>query len=47
IWNLEKGTLVRVFNVEHDEQINHCQFTNMKRRILLATCSNDKITNTK
>ncbi|KAI5614926.1 apoptotic protease-activating factor 1 isoform X1 [Silurus asotus] len=47
IWNLEKGTLVRVFNVEHDEQINHCQFTNKNRRILLATCSNDKFTNTK
>ncbi|KAF5901660.1 apoptotic protease-activating factor 1 [Clarias magur] len=47
IWNLEKGTLVREFNVEHDEQINYCQFTNTNRRILLATCSDDKVTNTK
>ncbi|MCJ8736266.1 hypothetical protein PDJAM_G00256980, partial [Pangasius djambal] len=47
IWNLEKGTLVRVFDVEHEEQINHCQFTNTYRRILLATSSNDKFTNTK
>ncbi|XP_060770271.1 apoptotic protease-activating factor 1 [Neoarius graeffei] len=47
IWNLEKGTQVRVFDVEHEEQINHCQFTNTNRRILLATSSNDKITNTK
>uniref|UniRef100_A0A8C2GN97 Apoptotic protease-activating factor 1 n=1 Tax=Cyprinus carpio TaxID=7962 RepID=A0A8C2GN97_CYPCA len=32
---------------EHEEQINHCQFTNTGRRVLLATCSNDKCTNTK
>uniref|UniRef100_A0A8C1JSL1 Apoptotic peptidase activating factor 1 n=1 Tax=Cyprinus carpio TaxID=7962 RepID=A0A8C1JSL1_CYPCA len=32
---------------EHEEQINHCQFTNTGRRVLLATCSNDKFTNTK
>ncbi|KAF4080961.1 hypothetical protein AMELA_G00155320 [Ameiurus melas] len=47
IWNLEKGTLVRAFDVEHEEQINHCRFTNTSRRILLATGSNDKFTNTK
>ncbi|XP_058264012.1 apoptotic protease-activating factor 1 [Hemibagrus wyckioides] len=47
IWSLEKGTLVRMFDVEHEEQINHCQFTNKKRRILLATSSKDKFTNTK
>ncbi|KAL7867558.1 hypothetical protein SRHO_G00089420 [Serrasalmus rhombeus] len=47
VWNVEKGTLLRVFEDEHEEQINHCQFTNTNRRVLLATCSNDKITNTK
>ncbi|KAM9495390.1 apoptotic protease-activating factor 1 isoform 1-T1 [Clarias gariepinus] len=47
IWNLEKGTLVREFDVEHEEQINHCQFTNTNRRILLATCSDDNFHNTK
>ncbi|TSK13554.1 Apoptotic protease-activating factor 1 [Bagarius yarrelli] len=47
IWSLEQGTLVRVFDMEHEEQINHCQFTNKNRRILLATSSNDKYTNTK
>ncbi|XP_060742325.1 apoptotic protease-activating factor 1 [Tachysurus vachellii] len=47
IWSLDKGILVRVFDVEHEEQINHCQFTNKNRRILLATSSNDKFTNTK
>ncbi|XP_062850235.1 apoptotic protease-activating factor 1 [Trichomycterus rosablanca] len=47
IWNVEKGTPVRVFDVEHEQQINHCQFTNTNRRILLATCSNDELLNTK
>uniref|UniRef100_A0A674D400 Apoptotic peptidase activating factor 1 n=1 Tax=Salmo trutta TaxID=8032 RepID=A0A674D400_SALTR len=32
---------------EHEEQVNHCQFTNTRRRLLLATCSNDKFLNTK
>uniref|UniRef100_A0A8C7MZD1 Apoptotic protease-activating factor 1 n=1 Tax=Oncorhynchus kisutch TaxID=8019 RepID=A0A8C7MZD1_ONCKI len=32
---------------EHEEQVNHCQFTNTRRRLLLATCSNDKFMNTK
>uniref|UniRef100_A0A8C2HCJ7 Apoptotic protease-activating factor 1 n=1 Tax=Cyprinus carpio TaxID=7962 RepID=A0A8C2HCJ7_CYPCA len=41
------GTLIREFGEEHEEQINHCQFTNTGRRVLLATCSNDKCTNTK
>uniref|UniRef100_A0A6Q2YJ50 Apoptotic protease-activating factor 1 n=1 Tax=Esox lucius TaxID=8010 RepID=A0A6Q2YJ50_ESOLU len=36
-----------VFQVEHEEQINHCQFTNTQRRLLLATCSNDNLMNTK
>uniref|UniRef100_A0A8C1H4C3 Apoptotic peptidase activating factor 1 n=1 Tax=Cyprinus carpio carpio TaxID=630221 RepID=A0A8C1H4C3_CYPCA len=43
----EQGTLIREFGEEHEEQINHCQFTNTGRRVLLATCSNDKCTNTK
>uniref|UniRef100_A0A8D3BJZ8 Apoptotic peptidase activating factor 1 n=1 Tax=Scophthalmus maximus TaxID=52904 RepID=A0A8D3BJZ8_SCOMX len=30
---------------EHEEQVNHCQFTNTRRRLLLATCSNDKFMN--
>ncbi|XP_076862902.1 apoptotic protease-activating factor 1 isoform X2 [Brachyhypopomus gauderio] len=47
IWNVERGTLLRVFKDEYEEQINHCQFTNNQRRILLATCSNDRIANTK
>ncbi|KAJ8261828.1 hypothetical protein GJAV_G00158890 [Gymnothorax javanicus] len=47
IWNAERGTLIRVFEEEHDEQVNHCQFTNTRRRILLATCSNDSFMNTK
>uniref|UniRef100_A0A4W5REP6 Apoptotic peptidase activating factor 1 n=1 Tax=Hucho hucho TaxID=62062 RepID=A0A4W5REP6_9TELE len=36
-----------VFEDEHEEQVNHCQFTNTRRRLLLATCSNDKFMNTK
>uniref|UniRef100_A0A7N6BQ52 Apoptotic protease-activating factor 1 n=1 Tax=Anabas testudineus TaxID=64144 RepID=A0A7N6BQ52_ANATE len=32
---------------EHQEQVNHCQFTNTTRRLLLATCSNDKFLNVK
>uniref|UniRef100_A0AAY5EJ71 Apoptotic protease-activating factor 1 n=1 Tax=Electrophorus electricus TaxID=8005 RepID=A0AAY5EJ71_ELEEL len=47
IWNVERGTLIRMFKEEYEEQVNHCQFTNHQRRILLATCSNDKIVNTK
>lgn len=47
LWNVERGVLIREFEVEHEEQINHCQFTNTGRRVLLATCSNDKFTNTK
>uniref|UniRef100_A0AAY5EEP3 CARD domain-containing protein n=1 Tax=Electrophorus electricus TaxID=8005 RepID=A0AAY5EEP3_ELEEL len=43
IWNVERGTLIRMFKEEYEEQVNHCQFTNHQRRILLATCSNDKI----
>uniref|UniRef100_A0A7N6BWL2 CARD domain-containing protein n=1 Tax=Anabas testudineus TaxID=64144 RepID=A0A7N6BWL2_ANATE len=34
-----------VFEEEHQEQVNHCQFTNTTRRLLLATCSNDKFLN--
>uniref|UniRef100_A0A8C5N8Q5 Apoptotic protease-activating factor 1 n=1 Tax=Gouania willdenowi TaxID=441366 RepID=A0A8C5N8Q5_GOUWI len=34
-----------VFEEEHEEQVNHCQFTNSTRRLLLATCSNDKFLN--
>ncbi|XP_051974961.1 apoptotic protease-activating factor 1 isoform X1 [Xyrauchen texanus] len=47
LWNVEQGSLIKVFAEEHDEQINHCQFTNTGRRVLLATCSNDKFNNTK
>ncbi|KAG9345687.1 hypothetical protein JZ751_008831, partial [Albula glossodonta] len=47
IWNAERGNLIRVFEDEYEEQVNHCQFTNTRRRILLATCSNDRFTNTK
>uniref|UniRef100_A0A673B0B3 Apoptotic protease-activating factor 1 n=1 Tax=Sphaeramia orbicularis TaxID=375764 RepID=A0A673B0B3_9TELE len=36
-----------VFEEEHEEQVNHCQFTNTTRRLLLATCSNDKFLNVK
>uniref|UniRef100_A0A671MMR2 Apoptotic protease-activating factor 1-like n=1 Tax=Sinocyclocheilus anshuiensis TaxID=1608454 RepID=A0A671MMR2_9TELE len=45
--SVSRGTLIREFGEEHEEQINHCQFTNTGRRVLLATCSNDKFTNTK
>ncbi|XP_018602815.1 apoptotic protease-activating factor 1 isoform X1 [Scleropages formosus] len=47
LWNAEKGTLIRTFDEEHEEQVNHCQFTNTRRRILLATCSNDSVYNMK
>lgn len=47
IWNVERAMLLRVFEEEHEEQVNHCQFTNTARRLLLATCSNDKFLNTK
>lgn len=39
--------LLRVFEEEHEEQVNHCQFTNTAHRVLLATCSNDKFLNVK
>uniref|UniRef100_A0A8C2B0L3 Apoptotic protease-activating factor 1 n=1 Tax=Cyprinus carpio TaxID=7962 RepID=A0A8C2B0L3_CYPCA len=45
--SVSRGALIREFGEEHEEQINHCQFTNTGRRVLLATCSNDKFTNTK
>uniref|UniRef100_A0AAX7SQA1 Apoptotic protease-activating factor 1 n=1 Tax=Astatotilapia calliptera TaxID=8154 RepID=A0AAX7SQA1_ASTCA len=35
------------YNYEHEEQVNHCQFTNTSGRLLLATCSNDDIQNVK
>eukprot|EP00064_Thunnus_orientalis_P006466 superscaffoldBa00000672_g6484 len=47
VWNVERAMLLRVFEEEHEEQVNHCQFTNTTRRLLLATCSNDKILNVK
>ncbi|KAK2892733.1 hypothetical protein Q8A67_012721 [Cirrhinus molitorella] len=47
LWSVERGTLIREFAEEHEEQINHCQFTNTRQRVLLATCSNDTFTNTK
>uniref|UniRef100_A0A8C6UB98 Apoptotic protease-activating factor 1 n=1 Tax=Neogobius melanostomus TaxID=47308 RepID=A0A8C6UB98_9GOBI len=45
VWNVERAMIIRVFEEEHEEQINHCQFTNTTRRLLLATCSNDKFLN--
>uniref|UniRef100_A0A673AZM4 CARD domain-containing protein n=1 Tax=Sphaeramia orbicularis TaxID=375764 RepID=A0A673AZM4_9TELE len=45
VWNVERAMLLRVFEEEHEEQVNHCQFTNTTRRLLLATCSNDKFLN--
>uniref|UniRef100_A0A8C9YX82 Apoptotic protease-activating factor 1 n=1 Tax=Sander lucioperca TaxID=283035 RepID=A0A8C9YX82_SANLU len=45
VWNVERSMLLRVFEEEHEEQVNHCQFTNTTRRLLLATCSNDKFLN--
>ncbi|XP_071373222.1 apoptotic protease-activating factor 1 isoform X1 [Centroberyx affinis] len=47
VWNVERGMLLRVFEEEHEEQVNHCQFTNTAQRLLLATCSNDKFMNAK
>ncbi|KAM6895528.1 apoptotic protease-activating factor 1 [Xenentodon cancila] len=47
VWNVEQAKLLRVFEVEHDEQVNHCEFTNTARRLLLATCSNDTVLNCK
>ncbi|XP_037316111.1 apoptotic protease-activating factor 1 [Pungitius pungitius] len=47
VWNVERAMLLRVFEEEHQEQVNHCQFTNSPRRLLLATCSNDEYMNTK
>ncbi|XP_077401140.1 apoptotic protease-activating factor 1 [Vanacampus margaritifer] len=47
VWNPERGMLLRVFDVEHEEQVNHCEFTNTPRRLLLATCSNDNYVNVK
>ncbi|KAM6961638.1 apoptotic protease-activating factor 1 [Tautogolabrus adspersus] len=47
VWNLERAMLLRVFEEEHEEQVNHCQFTNTTRHLLLATCSNDKFMNAK
>lgn len=47
VWNAERAMLLRVFEEEHEEQVNHCQFTNTMRRLLLVTCSNDKFMNVK
>ncbi|KAK9525758.1 hypothetical protein VZT92_016440 [Zoarces viviparus] len=47
VWNVERAMLLRVFEEEHEEQVNHCEFTNTKKRLLLATCSNDKFMNVK
>ncbi|XP_077449690.1 apoptotic protease-activating factor 1 isoform X2 [Stigmatopora argus] len=47
VWSVERGMLLRVFKEEHEEQVNHCEFTNTTRRLLLATCSNDGIMNVK
>ncbi|XP_029317913.1 LOW QUALITY PROTEIN: apoptotic protease-activating factor 1 [Cottoperca gobio] len=47
VWNVERAMLLRVFEEEHEEQVNHCQFTNTTQRLLLATCSNDKFLNVK
>ncbi|XP_075327788.1 apoptotic protease-activating factor 1 isoform X2 [Odontesthes bonariensis] len=47
VWNAEQAKLLRVFEEEHEEQVNHCVFTNTARLLLLATCSNDKFLNVK
>ncbi|XP_070709625.1 apoptotic protease-activating factor 1 [Pempheris klunzingeri] len=47
VWNVERAMLLRVFEEEHEEQVNYCEFTNTSRRLLLATCSNDKFMNVK
>uniref|UniRef100_A0A669CA30 Apoptotic protease-activating factor 1 n=1 Tax=Oreochromis niloticus TaxID=8128 RepID=A0A669CA30_ORENI len=47
VWNGERAMLLRTFEEEHEEQVNHCQFTNTSGRLLLATCSNDNIQNVK
>uniref|UniRef100_A0A1A8NRF7 Apoptotic protease-activating factor 1 n=3 Tax=Nothobranchius TaxID=28779 RepID=A0A1A8NRF7_9TELE len=47
VWNAEQGKLLRAFAEEHEEQVNHCEFTNTARRLLLATCSNDSCMNVK
>ncbi|XP_032445523.1 apoptotic protease-activating factor 1 isoform X1 [Xiphophorus hellerii] len=47
VWNIQQGKLLRIFEEEHEEQVNHCEFTNMSQRLLLATCSNDSILNVK
>ncbi|XP_030633054.1 apoptotic protease-activating factor 1 [Chanos chanos] len=47
VWNVERCQLIRVFAEEHEEQINHCRFTNTRQRLLLATCSSDKFLNAK
>uniref|UniRef100_A0A665WHE2 Apoptotic protease-activating factor 1 n=1 Tax=Echeneis naucrates TaxID=173247 RepID=A0A665WHE2_ECHNA len=45
VWSVEQANLLRVFEEEHEEQVNHCQFTNTRRKLLLATCSNDECMN--
>lgn len=47
VWNIERAMLLRVFQEEHEEQVNHCEFTHTMQRLLLVTCSNDKIMNAK
>lgn len=47
MWNAEQGKLLRAFPEEHEEQVNHCEFTNTSRQLLLATCSNDEMMNVK
>uniref|UniRef100_A0A665WG18 CARD domain-containing protein n=1 Tax=Echeneis naucrates TaxID=173247 RepID=A0A665WG18_ECHNA len=47
VWSVEQANLLRVFEEEHEEQVNHCQFTNTRRKLLLATCSNDECMNVK
>uniref|UniRef100_A0A3P9HT88 Apoptotic protease-activating factor 1 n=1 Tax=Oryzias latipes TaxID=8090 RepID=A0A3P9HT88_ORYLA len=47
VWNVHQVKLLRTFQEEHKEQINHCVFTNTTRRLLLATCSNDHMGNAK
>ncbi|XP_017267042.1 apoptotic protease-activating factor 1 isoform X2 [Kryptolebias marmoratus] len=47
VWSAEQGKLLKAFPEEHEEQINHCEFTNTTRLLLLATCSNDEMNNVK
>ncbi|RVE56651.1 hypothetical protein OJAV_G00223590 [Oryzias javanicus] len=45
VWSVDKGIVLRTFEEEHQEQINHCVFTNTTHPLLLATCSSEQLLN--